>query len=44
MEVCWDSCKKNRDYIKNILKLGKIKEMSIAWPFFELQTPDFAWQ
>ena len=29
---------------KKIHKLGKIKEISITRPFFELQTPDFAWK
>ena len=36
--------KKNfRDSLNFFLKLGKIKEMPIIWPFYELQTPDFAW-
>ena len=38
--------KKNifRDSLKKFLKLGKIKEMAITRPFFELHTPDFAWK
>ena len=35
--------KNNFSYSQENLKLGKIKEMAITRPFFELQTPDFAW-
>ena len=32
-----------RDSLKKFLKLGKIKEIAITRTFFELHTPDFAW-
>ena len=33
-----------RESLNFFLKLGKIKEMAITGPFFELHTPDFAWK
>ena len=46
MNCLQGSMQKNnfRDSLKKILKLGKIKEMAITRPFFELHTPDFAWK
>ena len=50
MEVDLDSpqgsLKKNsfKGLPKKSLNLGENKDMAITWPFFELQTPDFAWK